>query len=143
MGTQFDPLTLGFVDDDIGRGLDVRRPVRGAERHFARVSVRNVAAERELLLEVLEWVSLRRFPERVARELRRPQRHAALEPRVRDDFEHCPTVERIRRGNIDSMGLYSRSRVTVGAHSRQRSRPSPARALGACPASPAMVCFAG
>ena len=100
MGTQFDPLTLGFVYDDIGRGLDVSGPVRGAERHFARVSVRNVAAERELLLEVLEWVRLRRFPERVARELRRPQRHAALEPRVGDDFEHCPTVERIRRGSI-------------------------------------------
>ena len=102
MGTQFDPLTLGFVYDGIGRGLDVSCPVRGAERHFARVSVRDVAAEGELLLEVLEWVSLRRFPERVARELRRPQRHAALEPRVGDDFEHCPTVERIRRGNVDS-----------------------------------------
>ena len=99
-GTQFDPLTLGFVYDDIGRGLDVSCPVRGAERHFARVSVRNVAAERELLLEVLEWVSLRRFPERVARELRRPQRHAALEPRVCDDFEHCPTVERDETGSI-------------------------------------------
>ena len=98
MGTQFDPLTLGFVYDGIGRGLDVSCPVRGAERHFARVSVRNVAAEGELLLEVLEWVSLRRFPERVARELRRPQRHAALEPRVGDDFEHCPTVERDETG---------------------------------------------